>query len=58
VSGPRRLELERCPFVRLVDAGRIDEALALANAPPDPAGELGAAWLVTEARRILAELEP
>jgi len=49
-------DLRRCPFVRLVAAGRDDEAAALANEPPDPTGPAGAAWLIAEARRQLAEV--
>lgn len=55
-----RAELERCPFVRLVNAGRIAAALRLAAAGPEPAERVVRRWLVAEARRQLAaaDLEP
>lgn len=50
-----RHELDRCPFVRLVAAGRDDAARRMAMAPPDPAEAAVADELVGMARQHLAD---
>lgn len=47
-------DLAKCPFVRLVAAGREQAARDLAASGPDPAEPAVADWLVSEARRHLA----
>lgn len=43
----------RCPFVDAVAEGRLDDARALAAAPPDPAEPAVIDWLIAEAQRQL-----
>lgn len=53
----RRSELDACPFVRLVAAGRDDAARRMAMAPPEPVEPVVAEELVTMARQHLAEAD-
>lgn len=46
-------DLLRCPFVRAVAEGRIDDATRIAAKPPDPAEPVVIEWLIGEARRQL-----
>lgn len=43
-------DLQRCPFVRLVQRGELDDARRLADLPDEPAV---VDWLVAEAQRQL-----